>query len=671
MTNHTDFFAITPPKYVDFNGTAVKFPPELFYFAQARAVFIPEIQKAYDEAMESFDIEVGSLPSFVANDLSWFVEITKPLCEFAMKQLVAHGAYDMDEEHFFKKYVADDFDRITQIHESMSAQYARIRERQEARNEDRDSRRHWKNTVEDRSGLDQAIAFMVDKSISGFEELGNRSEYAAIYNDDTKEELKNEIRMIFFNVLEDFTLALHDSTGKDLRCPYPKEDIEKANRIFDKLQKNMIPESEWEKVALEIFQINPLQDGLLPWCVRTFLDKDGAFEEIAQLFHIQHEVTETKENMLKNLVDIDTEEKALESKEKLLAMEEALSYKSTVQEQTVQDALERFDLEARTVDGYTYKERSEAQKARQELKELQKLVDAQNLSSSKDYATLLEKINTLGLECFTSQKHIDELTQKMQEIAAQEKEKAEIEQLEHLSSEYSQLTANECETFVNCIENAGFTSQGALTIIQKAHEKMVAMQQREQWLAANCHMSAEEAVVTSRRMSIVSSLAKGGIKTIDPQQAETPYCLKIHPLPIGEAAFGFIDFGNKSAIILATKGVYVSIAKSTMATKLVSDGASLLGDAVKGFLKPKWKLSSLKDLASGAKETAEALQSTWDKFKEKDNEDINKFITWNELAPKAMEEDKALGLDSSIVVNLPKSLWTQTQTIVELLEKLK
>ena len=670
MSKVANFFEVDTPKYVDFNGTAVKIQPELFYFAQARALFMPEIEKAYKKAMEDFDEEVGSLPKFVQN-LSYFMEVSESLCEFALKQLVANGAYDMDTDDFFAKYVDNDFDRIKQIHKEMTAEFKRIRARQEEKNEDRDSARRWKNATENRTAGEELLSWGFDKVLGGIDELGNRSEYAAIYNDDTKEELKNEVRMILFNVLEDFTLALYDSTGKDLRNPIPYENIEKAERIFDKLKKKMIPESEWEKVALNIFETNPLQDGLLPWCVSAFKDNDGSFEKIAQLFQVQRGVIETKEKMLKKLVNIKTEEDALESKQNLLDMEKALCYKSESLEQTIEEALVRFDLEARTVEGYVYEERAEANKAREELKKLQSLVKERKPSSSKDYAELLAEIDELGLGCVTSQKHIDDLKSKMQKIAEEEKEKAELEQIEQIAADHIQLTSKESEEYVNCLEKIGFTSKGALAKIQEARDTLNAQRQREQWLVTNCHLSEEEALTASRRMSVVAIFKEEKIQLIDPQKDGSPECLKQFQIPAGEAAFGLIDLGSKNGLALATKGIYVFIAKSTMASKLVSEGAGLIGGAVKGLFKPKWGLGMFKDMASDAKKAVENLHTSWDNLKEKDNEDVLKFIPWQSLEVKILENGGCLGLDSSLTINIPKALSSKIETVVNLLEELK
>ena len=172
-------------------------------------------------------------------------------------------------------------------------------------------------------------------------------------------------------------------------------------------------------------------------------------------------------------------------------------------------------------------------------------------------------------------------------------------------------------------------------------------------------------------MSVVAIFAEEKINFIDPQKNASPECLAHFQIPNEAVAFGLINLGSKNGLAITAKGIYVFIEKSTMATKLVSEGAGLLGGAVKGLFKPKWGLGMFKDIASDAKKAAENLQNSWDKLKEKDNEDVRSFIPWENLDAKILENGSTLGLDSSVAINIPKSLSGKIDNIIKLLEELK
>ena len=504
-----DFFAVNPPTSVKFNGTDVRLPKELFYFAAAKKVFEPEIKRVCDKAMEEFDENVGTLDKFVEKAEDWFVEAVRPLFTFSIDRLAEYGSYQLDEKSFFAQYASDDFDRIAEIHREMTEKYNEIRRQQEERNAERKADRDAKGRWEKRSLFEMGADYLSDKVAEGIEEIGNHAfKYEKVFSSEKKEELRYELLYICNKVLEDFTLALYDTTGKDLRNPIQYEDEEKGKIIFGKLKKGVIAELRRPEAALEAFMANPLLNGFLPWCVETFGDKDGEFQHIARLFNLEDEVVLTKDGILENVVKIDTEQNALASRDHLIQLENTLSYKNPKYENKVNQAIVTFDRKARTVDGVEYKTREEAKLA-----------------------------------------------------------KNEHEMFDKIAKRHPQINSVSCHAFVQELERASFQTEGGRKLLQQARHALEQCEAEERQFREKNNITPEESVALQGQVSLIKRYGESNIIPIEPYSFDARQKASSYNIQ-DDSIFGWIDLGNDNSLILSVNGVFVKIKKSTILSSI-------------------------------------------------------------------------------------------------------
>lgn len=389
-----NLFNVNPPEFVLFLGKKIVLPKQLYYYAAVWDAFEPECHKTYDKALNDFDNNVGSLPDFVNNAEEWFVEAVKPLFTMAVEILSQNGCYSLDEEDFFRKYVNDDFDGIRRIHQEMSNKYFTIREKQEERKREREEERDRKARFE---GGDRFGMFLADGIVGMGEKLWDSMKYDDIFTEEIKNNLKQEIWAVCMAIVDDFTFALYNETKQDARNPIPYESMKRGLKIFDKLEKKLVNPEKYREVAIQVFEAYPICDGLLPWCVEQFYDEDGNLQLIAQWLKKEAEVIKVKDEMFKQLYNIHSEKAALKSRADFEKMGAKLAYMPAESKKSLDNAIIKFDREARTIEGIEYKTRDEAAEIAKALRMYDSLLKSNSPKKLEDFPAFEQVVIDAGL----------------------------------------------------------------------------------------------------------------------------------------------------------------------------------------------------------------------------------------------------------------------------------
>lgn len=419
-----------------FKAQEISFDPALFRYIELESRFEPEFAKTAQQIEAAFSNELEDIIDYTQNIDSFLQKTFVPLSEFAAKQLSLEGCFDYDADTFYKKCVEPKFERLLLIKEKLQGELARMEQEQADRNAMRVERREqatleaqdreyvWvdrygRRHVENSASGEQAYQYM--KNILGrtMDALNNNAEREALY-DQSKEEIKGELMWICYDMVGSVAHALKKNTGVDIRDPRTPEDYERASTIFKNLKSGAVREEQINDAAIQVFRLNPQEKGFLAWCVERYGDPDGELGRAAELFHV--DISAAKRRKLEAAVNLKTEADALASKKALEELQAQLSCPAPDLMKKVDEAIVKFDLKYRTVEGVEYKTRDEADLARRELEEVNKLTKRYPLDNPELCQEFLNAITALGLKTSVAEKIVRKATERLS------KQKGKLEQ---------------------------------------------------------------------------------------------------------------------------------------------------------------------------------------------------------------------------------------------------
>lgn len=496
------------------NEEEICFDPALFRYIELESRFEPEFSKTATAIEAAFGDELEDIIDYVENIDGFLKKTFTPLSEFAAKQLSLEGCYDYDADLFYRKCVEPKFERLLQIKDALQKELDRIDAEQEERNEmrverreqatqearareyvwrDRDGRRHVENSA---SG-EQTFQYMKNILGRAVDAINNASEREELY-DASKDEIKKELMWICYDMVGSVAYALGESTGIDIRDPRTPEDYEKASTIFKNLLSGHVRPEQIDDAAMQIFRLNPQEKGFLPWCVERYGDPNGEFDRAAELFHV--DVATTKRKKMEAAVKVDTEADAQASKKELEELEARLSFSAPDLMKKVDDALVKFDLEYRTVDGVEYKTRDEADLARKELEEVKKVSACIPLDNPE-----------------------------------------------------------RCQAFVEAIAALGLKTAVADKVVQAAKKRFSQQKDKVEQIIRKYNMSADDATLLLTRHSALARSELASLRMYDPVNPPSADVTKAFDVQDGDIALGFLDFYNgikKGGMLISQKGIY-------------------------------------------------------------------------------------------------------------------
>ncbi len=408
-------------------GKSVTISDELAAYNEYRQLFQNEAVHAAALFRESY-LKNKSLDDVIQSALPQMVAAVSPAVNLCIKKLISYDILDIDADRFcqlfphFTEILMDPYWELLDQYAEIAMDQKQLDEYRVAR---RQNRAKW---VGGGFGISGAIAGTVTAGslnlLSGaghmvfngigkmFSSIGASIQKDKIFRDE------HTYRSLEEGVYQS-ALYLHLSlidclagTGAD---PLPfqgrisEEDQNSVQAVIHNLE--FIEDNERCRDALvRIFPQDPYSEDWYHVALKRFGDQDGSLSEAADFFGVgvvKAEKAAQLEVFVRSL-PLDTEAHALASLEKLNQKKKLLHFTGETEwTRKVQNAVEQFDREYRTVDGILLDTREEASSAREDLQIIKKVEGETNYSSLSSLAEAQQKI--AGLTSPVAKKHQEAL----------------------------------------------------------------------------------------------------------------------------------------------------------------------------------------------------------------------------------------------------------------------
>lgn len=149
----------------------------------------------------------------------------------------------------------------------------------------------------------------------------------------------------------------------------PPADSERASAILSNMPQIRSPEKQLSAM-IQAFQLDPYQEDWYRTALQIYGDHDGGLEEVERYFGVAviHGEKERQLNKFVQSLPLDTEAQAQTAVKEIEAEKKRLHYSGeTEQTKAVLEAVKRFDIKYRTVEGTVFSTRQEAEASRAEL----------------------------------------------------------------------------------------------------------------------------------------------------------------------------------------------------------------------------------------------------------------------------------------------------------------
>ena len=414
--NALKFFDENRENSFRFAKEEIRFEPALFRYIELESRFEPEFKKTAGIIDAAFKKELEDIIDYTENIEAFLEKTFVPLSEFAVKQLSLEGYYDCDAQSFYTNWIEPQFERLLLIKDQLQGELDRMDMEQTQRNAIRVERRKQATREAsrqfwiDRQGnirnhADSEANYQYVKNFFGrtMDAISNSMEREKLY-DASKGEIKKELMLIGSNTVEAVAYILKKNAHIDIRDTRTQEDLTKAKAIFNNLKSGVVQAEQINEAVVQVFRLNPQENGFLEWCMERYGDPDGELGRVAKLFHV--DIESVKRKKLEAVVNLKTEADALASKKALENLESQLSCPAPDLENKIDNALIDFDREFRTVDGEEYKTREEAGLARQELEEVKKVLERYPMDNPEKCQAFIDAIAALTLKTSVADKYV-------------------------------------------------------------------------------------------------------------------------------------------------------------------------------------------------------------------------------------------------------------------------
>lgn len=379
-------------------------------------IFI-EYQDRSNDAEESFssrfDNEFRCMEDVIKHAPEIAMELIDKNIEYAVDDLIGHGAYDIDYESFCEEYYCD-YDSWDHYFGLIQDQYNEISLEGEELDAYRKGRRENRGRI-------IGGGFGVEGAVNGIIMAGaaNAAIGAAhmvfngigkIFSGISK---NNALRKIFENAetkkilcygVKDAVLGIHKAhfdalvnLGKvDASGAISEEDIAKSEKMLGNLMAGKIPHEKTPDVLAQLITINPYNQKIYLYALNTFGDPDNGLHAIANFFGV--DLSHLKKQLLNELEIAPSLESEEEIGTAIAAIESkaaALNYYEPIPKiAEFKEKLAILDEQARTVDGEVYGSREAATLAAKEKVEIMSLVSSTNFEDENSVQLALKELSS-------------------------------------------------------------------------------------------------------------------------------------------------------------------------------------------------------------------------------------------------------------------------------------
>ncbi|MGM9553968.1 MAG: hypothetical protein ACI3V2_06640 [Faecousia sp.] len=358
-------------------------------------------QAAADQAEKQFrqiyQEENQSLEDVVKNAQAQFVRCIAPVLDMSIDQLISLHVQTIDRKRFLDQY-GSYIDEFSEPFEEIQDKYMEIVCTEEELDEYRRQRRLNRGRVVGGGfGLSGAVQGMATAGALNLAAGAAHAVFNGIAKIGSSIKASNKMRRIFKDDETLDTLACgvwrsaflchralihcvdaHMHMGLD--ASVSEDAQEEAAAILENAYHRIKDEEEQQEAFIKSLNRNPYAPKWYRYALEVFFDEDGSIEAAADYFGMNRngEIRAYKQTLLNAAgedLTYQDEAGALQAKEELEKYCKLFHYEGTLEKmRKIQEDLIRFDLEARSVDGIVFDAREEASAAREELAQIQTIM---------------------------------------------------------------------------------------------------------------------------------------------------------------------------------------------------------------------------------------------------------------------------------------------------------
>ena len=360
-------------------------------------------------AFADMDRQFDDIHDLIENAPNAFITAVEPALLELLQDIVSVDIYTIDKDTVIDKaFDGVFFDEFAEAFGQISSRYEKIfQELNDAeyyRECRKDSRPRWQSATiggnainawsnELEAGmmnLTEGIAHSIVNAIGNAIDRANaKSELEELFKmRSLRENMIDSVYDSCFNLHLLLIELVNANTENDIRGTVDEEDKKKAAAMFNNFTSlNLSPEKTADFID-KMFSLDPYNEEIYSYIINKFGDESNDVETFADFFSMNPAalkadiLVEFVNNHIGKTEDDAHEcERLLEEEIKRVNIDEKYAVKAR---EMVKERLEKLDLEYRTVDGIIFETRDEADVAKVELAEIQRIMSVVNPPTKQD-----------------------------------------------------------------------------------------------------------------------------------------------------------------------------------------------------------------------------------------------------------------------------------------------
>lgn len=454
----------------DLLGYKIEVSNELFKYIDLKKAFTYRAEQAEKRFKKIYKERCHSLEDVSKKVDTIFDNVYHEEIEFIMDYLVKNGCYDVDNETFFKNYAMKYYD-WDKYYDEINDQYLEIVHGKEQMAQYRDARKaHRGRVVGGGFGLGGAVKGMatagaMNMASSTMHSIGNAignmgtsiassMSQSTVFNN--AKTLKTLADGVYYNVIR-LMLAVSDYRTKVLK---EKIDVisraqsEESERYLKNvetrdLEDNIKKELLVKAITVDIFNVEAYE-----YICKHYGDDNGEVTAITTYLGLDREIIQYKQSLLADIInniDVTTEEKALQSKQLLLKEMENVGVKDELPALVkIDEALNVFDVEARTINDILFDDRETSVIAQQEKEIIEGILVNFETVNEAELLKCKEDIISNNFKTIIQDSYLEKVNEKLEVFDIQERT---VNEILFDTREESNTAKNEKQTIENLLVN--------------------------------------------------------------------------------------------------------------------------------------------------------------------------------------------------------------------------
>lgn len=419
----------------NFLGNTIKIPKERDIYNSIRLKFQNNIINTKENFIEIYKSENKNIDDVSAKALNQGNSIIYSVISQTVSEIVDLGFYNIDEDIFIEEYYSKYYD-YEDYYNEVNDKYMEIvlteEQKDEYRKARRENRSKWQGGGFGISGAlkgaaEAGMINMASGAVHGMFNIGGKiissigasMKKNSLFNDDnTLETLVLGIQSSVYGIELAYIDFLNDNYENKIPVILEKDE-KQAEVIFNNILNRNLDFNTEINLFKNIIDLDPYNFDYYAYMISKYGDSNNEISKMA--YYFGYDLLGYKQEIINkafNQLNMDTEKNTLQAKKEITKMinDLGLNCESDDRVNYINQKLNEFDKEARTIDGILFANREKADKARNQIEEIKDILnnmDKNNMSSIKE-----AKIKILGInaEPELTNKYIKLLSKEIDEL---------------------------------------------------------------------------------------------------------------------------------------------------------------------------------------------------------------------------------------------------------------